>query len=39
MRLYVAIDKNEPKEMVLWESWGDPDDGIDLAYKKKPQQR
>ena len=31
-RMKVAMDS---KRMILWESWGDPDAGIDLKYYKK----
>lgn len=26
------------ERMVLWESWGDPDDGVDLVYEKAQKQ-
>jgi hypothetical protein len=30
--LKIALDA---KDTVLWQSWGDPDAGVDLVYKKK----
>ena len=29
--LYVALDS---QTMILWTSWGDPDEGVDLVYQK-----
>jgi len=29
--LYIALDS---RRMILWSSWGDPDDGIDLVFEK-----
>ncbi len=33
--LWVAQDS---QKMILWSSWGDPDDGIDLVYEKMQEQ-